>query len=210
MHAHAAVPRELVPLRIWAFVTGYVAAASALALALFFLLADPFGAQLRTWFWLGPANDALSIVLAPALIVASVLVWRMLTPGVIVGALTIIVSAGYVAMSVVTALMLAGRATLDTQYLAAVPTILAQFGWFIAVGFVGVRRASLTRLLSRGAFVLGIAGLAAIAVFAVGFAMPTGSAAQSILYLVGGIPGGVAFVLVPVWWILLGVRAAPN
>ena len=205
---HTTVPGTAVALRTWAFVTGYVGAASALAPALFFLLADPYGVRVRTWFWLGPANDALSIVLAPALIIAAVLVWRVLTPGVVVGALTFVMSAGYVAMAVVTVLMLAGRATLDTQYLAAVPTILVQFGWFIAVGFVSARRASLTPLLSRWAFVLGIGGVAAIALFGAGFAMPAGSVAQSVLFIIGGILAGVAFMLVPVWWILLGVRAA--
>ncbi|WP_193597581.1 hypothetical protein [Microbacterium sp. YJN-G] len=47
----------IAPLRAWALVVGYMGVASALALALFFALADPFGVHLRTWSWLGPAND---------------------------------------------------------------------------------------------------------------------------------------------------------
>ncbi|GAA1815220.1 hypothetical protein GCM10009749_26150 [Agromyces neolithicus] len=191
-------------LRRWAFTTGYLGLASALALALFFALADPFGVQLRTWYWLGPANDVLSIALAPAQIVAALLLWRALAPSATLGALAVVMSLATAYLAVTTVRMLMGGATLDDQYVAAIPAIVLMFGFLIAVGLVGLVRARMCHILARWAVVIGSAGLAALLVFAIGFLLPAGSAGQWAVFIIGGVAGAFAYVAYPVWWLVVG------
>ncbi|KRE21762.1 hypothetical protein [Agromyces sp. Soil535] len=197
-------------LRTWAFATGYLGLASALALALFFGLADPFGVELRTWFWLGPASDVLSVALAPTQIVAAILLWRALAPSATLAALAVVMSLATAYMAVTTVRMLMGVATLDDQYVAAIPAIVLMFGFLLAVGLVGSRRDRMSRRLARWAVVIGAAGVAAMLAFAIGFALPAGSAGQWTVFVIGGIPAAIAYVAYPVWWLVLGSGRAPR
>ncbi|MFC4138511.1 MULTISPECIES: hypothetical protein [unclassified Microbacterium] len=198
------------PLRAWALVVGYVGAASALALLLFFALADPFGVNLRTWSWLGPANDALSIVMAPGQAVAMVLLWQAMRPAPVVAVLTWLTIAALFAGAVVTAMMLAGLATLDTQYVFAIPMIVLMFAALLAAGLRVLRdRAHQTAIApgaARWAVITGASGIVALLIFALGFLFPAGSAVQLVVFIVGGIPGAIAYLGYPVWWLVLGLR----
>lgn len=213
--------------------TGYVGVASALALTLFFALSDPFGADLRTWSWLGPANDVLSVVMVPAQSIAMVLVWRALRPAPIVAALTWLTIAALVAAAVVTVRMLAGAATLETQFLFAIPQIVLMFGWLLAVGLHRLREHGrrdadhsrdldrarepdrardpdepllLTRGLAIWAVVAGAAGIAGLMLFSLAYAFPAESAGQLAFFIAGGVPGAIAYVVFPFWWLVLGLR----
>ncbi|WP_022888536.1 hypothetical protein [Agromyces italicus] len=216
----AGTSAETASVRAWALVTGYVGVASALALVLFFGLSDPFGQNLRTWSWLGPANDVLLIVMVPAQAVAMVLVWRAIRPAPIVAGLTWLTIAALVAAATVTARMLAGAATLDTQFMFAVPQIVLMFWWLLAVGLRALRRRrdaapdaardaapdALTRGLARWAVITGGAGLAALLLFALAYVFPAESAGRLAFFVIGGVPGAVAYLGFPVWWLMLGVR----
>ncbi|GAA1759506.1 hypothetical protein [Agromyces humatus] len=198
------IPRRTA-LRRWAFTTGYLGLASALALALFFALADPFGAELRTWYWLGPANDVLSVVLALAQIVAALLLWRALAPSATLAALAVVMSLATAYLAVTTVRMLMGLATLDDQYVAAIPAIALMFGFLVAAGLVGLRRDRMCHRLARWAVAIGSAGGAALLVFAIGFLLPAGSAGQWTVFIIGGIAGAFAYVAYPVWWLVVGL-----
>ncbi|REJ05118.1 hypothetical protein DY023_11085 [Microbacterium bovistercoris] len=189
---------------------GYVGVASALALLLFFALADPFGANLRTWSWLGPANDVLSMVMVPAQTIAMVLLWHALRPAPVVAVLTGLTIVALVAGAVVTGRMLAGEATLDTQFLFAIPMIVLMFATLLAAGLRVLRDRRhptvIGRRTARWAMITGGAGIAAMLLFALAYAFPAGSAGQLAFFIVGGVPGAVAYVGYPVWWLVLGLR----
>ncbi|QUY63428.1 Hypotetical protein [Gulosibacter molinativorax] len=125
--------------RAWSLTAGYLSIMSALALILFFALADPYGAQLPRWMWLGPANDVLSMALAPVIAIAAVLLWRRLG-GVLLGLFTVLLGLGNMVLAVVTGLMLAGAATLETQTIFAVPMIIAMFVWLVLAGLQNRKR----------------------------------------------------------------------
>lgn len=198
------------PLRAWALVAGYVGVASALALGLFFALADPFGANLRTWSWLGPANDALTIAMAPAQAIAMVLLWRTIRPAPVVAALTWLTIAALAANAAVSGMLLAGTASLDTQYLFAIPMIILMFGALLAAGIRMLRDRreppALGRRTARWAVVIGAAGIAALLLFSLAYLFPDGSAGQLALFIIGGVPGGIAYLGYPAWWLALGLR----
>ena len=191
-------------LRLWAFATGYLGLASSLTLALFYGLADPFGVNLRTWSWLGPANDVLSVVAAPAQSVAALLLWRRLAPSATLAVLAVLLSVGNAAMAVVTVRMLMGVDTLQDQFTVAIPAIALMFGFLLAVGLLGARRRVLGRRLARWAVVIGGAGIAAMLLFAVGFLLPQGSPGQWAMFVAGGVPAALGYVAYPVWWLVLG------
>lgn len=191
-------------LRSWAFTTGYLGIASFVAGVLFFALSDPFGARLRTWSWLGPANDVLSVVFAATMIVAVVLVWREIARGVVVAVLTLATCLLQAWGALVTVRMLMGAATLNGQFAAAIPALVVTLAWWITVGVVASRAGTLNRLLTRSAVVLGITGLVGFAVFGVGLLLPAGSPSQWVAFIVGGVCGGAVYALLPVWWIVLG------
>jgi hypothetical protein len=71
----------------------------------------------------------------------------------------------------------------------------------VTVGAILVQSAWLTAVSGRRA---GLAMLAGLPVFALGYLAPTGSALRKALFAVGGTLSGAAWVSWPVWYLLVG------
>ncbi|WP_194409748.1 hypothetical protein [Microbacterium cremeum] len=193
-------------LRIWAGVTGFMAAAALVALVLFFALARPFGAEQRQWSWLGPVNDWLMVLSAGPWIVATVLVavrahldgaWWILSGAVIVG---------IAAMAVVTLTMLAGRTGLGLQVAVTLPATVLAFTWAAVATYAAARRAVVPDGVATLALVLLIALVAGGAVVAISFLVPEGPV-RTALWVLGGVPAGLAWIGYPALWLSIAATA---
>lgn len=186
-------------LRIWAGLNGFVSAASLMALALFFVLATPFGAERRQWSWLGPVNDWLSVLgVAPWIVAMLLLAVRVRAPSWFWVA-TFVVAAGVVVMAVVTLLMLAGRADLSQQAAVALPVTVAAFAWLGVAAYFAGRAAVVPSWVEVLAYALAGALLIGAAIVGVAFALP--QASRMPLFVVGGVLGGLAWLGFPAWWL---------
>lgn len=191
-------------LRIWAGVTGFMSAASLIALVLFFVLARPFGDEQRQWFWLGPVNDWLTVLSADPWIVATILFalrarldggWWILTGATI---------AGIAALAIATLAMLAGWTTLTVQAVVAVPSTVLAFVWAAVATSAASRRAVVPDGVATIALVLLIALVVGALAIGVSFLVPEGPV-RIALWVIGGVPGGLAWLGYPAVW--LGVAA---
>lgn len=193
-------------LRAWSFLTGIVATQSVAALAAFYVFSSPFTNAYSTWSWLGPANDVLTVILAPILSLAAILVWRALAPSRLLAVLTVLLILGQAIGAAVTVLLIARIVDLDAQFAAFVPVVLTMFGWLIAASIIGRRRGRIDAALARWGVVIGLVMPIALGVVAIGFALPTGSAAQWTVFALAGVPGALAWCSYPIWWIVFSFR----
>lgn len=193
-------------LRIWAGVTGFMSAASLIALVLFFVLARPFGDEQRQWFWLGPVNDWLTVLSAGPWIVATILLalrarldgaWWILTGAVAIG---------IAAMTVVTLTMLAGWTGLSLQAAVALPVTILAFVWAAIATSAAARRAVVPDGVATLALVLLIALVVGGAIVAIAFLVPEGPV-RIALWAVGGVPAGVAWLGYPAVWLAVAATA---
>lgn len=194
-------------LRIWAGLQGFISAASLLALLLFFGLATPFGNEQRQWSWLGPVNDWLSVLGAAPWIVASVLLALRVRAPWWFWALTVLLAIAVLAAALVTVLMLAGRASLQLQFAFAIPMIAISFLWLAFAGVLGTRSVALPAWM--GVFAVGIAVAFALGAVIVGvaFAVPEATGWRMPLLITGAVPGFLAMIAFPVWWICVASTA---
>lgn len=191
--------------RIWAGLQGFVSAAALLALLLFFAMAMPFGAERRQWSWLGPVNDWLSVLGATPWIVAMVLLAASARVPAWVWVATGLIAAGIIAGSVVTVLMLAGRATLMLQAAVFTPVAAVGFAWIAVVGTIAANAVVLPRWVAVFAVVLAIALAVGGAIVAVGFLLP--ASGRLPLFVIGAIIGGLSWIGFPVWWLMVASTA---
>jgi hypothetical protein len=85
-----------------------------------------------------------------------------------------------------------------------VGAILVQSVWLTAVSGRLARRGHWPKGLARLGRGAGLAMLAGLPVFALGYLAPTGSALRKALFAVGGTLSGAAWVSWPVWYLLVG------
>jgi hypothetical protein len=194
-------------LRIWAGLQGFISAASLIALLLFFALATPFGSEQRQWSWLGPVNDWLSVIGAAPWIVASVLLAMRVRAPWWFWMLTAFVGIAVLAAALVTVLMLAGRATLQMQFAFSIPMIAVSFLWLAFAGVLGVRSVTLPPWM--GVFAVGVAVAFALgaALAGIAFAFSEASGWRMPLLIAGAVPGFLAMIALPVWWICVASTA---
>ncbi|MFT4137346.1 hypothetical protein [Microbacterium sp.] len=193
--------------RIWAGVTGFLSAASLLALVLFFALARPWGDVQAGWFWLGPTNDWLSVLGAVPWIVATILLARHARLGGAWWVLTGAVVAGIAAMAIVTLVMLAGRTTLEVQTITALPAVLLAFVWTAIATSAAVRQGALPGWVAGLAVALVVALVVGALLIGVAFLVPEGPS-RVVLWVVGGVPGGLAWLGYPAAWLCIAARVS--
>lgn len=186
-------------LRIFSGLQGFVSAAGLLALLLFFGLA--FGAEARRWAWLGPVNDWLYVLGAAPWIVASVLLVLRVRGGAPLWILTGVLCVLIVAGAVVTMLMLAGKVGLSAQFAVAGPMTFVGFIWLWPASAAAVGAAALPRWVLVYAIALLVAMLVGGAIVGAAFLLP--EAARMPLFIVGGIPIGLAMIGFPAWWLIV-------
>jgi hypothetical protein len=190
-------------LRIFSGLQGFVSAAGLLALVLFFTLATPFGAEQRRWSWFGPVNDWLYVIGAAPWIVASVLLVIRVRGGALLWTLTVALGILVAAGAIVTLLMLAGKVGLDTQVLVAAPMTLVGFIWLWPAAAAAVRAAALPPWLLPFSIAVLLAFVIGSALVGAAFVLPADSPARMVLFIVGGVPIGLAMVAFPAWWLIV-------
>lgn len=193
--------------RIWAGLQGFISLAAVVALALFFLLASPFGGAPSRWSWLGPVNDWLAVFGAVPWVVAMVLLTLYVRAGPWFWAFTVIASAGAAAIAVVTLLMLAGRVGLAVQGVVGVGAAAVAYAWAAVAGNL----AHAAGVVPAWVSILAIAILVAVVVggiaAGIGYLAPAGSALQTSLYVTGGVVVGLSSFAFPAWWLILASTA---
>ena len=85
-----------------------------------------------------------------------------------------------------------------------VGAIIIQSVWVTAVSTRLLRRGGWPKRLARLGRGAGIAMLAGLPVFSLGYLAPSGSALRKALFAVGGTLSGAAWVSWPVWYLLVG------
>jgi hypothetical protein len=194
-------------LRIWAGLQGFLSAAGLIALVLFFVLATPYGIEQRRWAWLGPVNDWFYVIGAAPWIIASVLLVLRARGGALLWTLTVILCVLIVSTAVVTALMLAGRVGLGTQFLVATPMILLGFIWLWPAATSAVGAGALPGWMLPVSIAVLLAFVCGGAVIGGALLLPAASDLRPVLYIAGGIPVAIAMVAFPTWWILVASHA---
>jgi hypothetical protein len=174
-------------------------------LILYFALARPWGSSHSgPWEWMGPANDIVGSISMALLIPAVVSLGsrlradRLLVPLGVAGAM------GMGALAAAGPLLVAGRISLETQFLVAGLALPAVFGWLLRVNRTGRLTGLLPAGLARFGERIGLAALLGTALAALGLVFPMGSAAQYVILGLAAIPGLPAYLALPVWPILLG------
>ncbi|QAY72158.1 hypothetical protein ET445_01210 [Agromyces protaetiae] len=193
-------------LRLWAFLAGGSGVVALVPLIGFFALGAPFAGTYTRWSWLGPANDALSIIVMPATAVFAVFVARRLrsrVAWVLTGLL--VVAAG--ALVWATAAMLHGAVGFEVQFVVAVPFAVAMFAWTLVASRRAARRGMLGAGMSRWGVIMAVSALAGVALFGAGLLLGgVADAAETALLIAAGIPTAAAWLAFPVWCVALAYR----
>lgn len=194
--------------RVWAGLQGFLSLAALIALALFFLLATPFGTPQPRWSWLGPVNDWLAVLGAGPWVVAMVLLTMYLGAGPWFWTLTIVASAGAVAIAIVTLLLITGVVGLQTQSVVAVGATLVAFAWAAVAAPVAESAGALPPWASVFAIAMAVALVVGGIIAGIGYLAPAGSALQATFYVAGGAIGGLAWLAFPTWWLIVASTLA--
>jgi hypothetical protein len=189
--------------QVWALTSCITGLAANVLLVLFFLLAQPFGAIRQDFMWLGTAND-WAIVVQFLTLVPVALALRSWLPAT--RAVRLTTTAALVAMvgtAVLQLLLIAGVLDFDVQVVLIVPMFLVIYAWVLAVSSTGHRHGTLPRPVSRFGLLLGVCYPVGLLIAAAGLPFGWGSVAQLAFGIPGVLLGGVSWLALPVWPLLL-------
>ena len=202
------VPRTSPATRREALVSGWTGLAANLLLVLFFALAAPFAEEPNGLGWLGTANDWLMVPQFVALVPVAVAVGRRLPPS---RWRTTATAGGITAMAAIAVLQLLlalGVLAFDVQVVLVVPAILLVHLWLLAVSLLGHRSATLPRPVTRAGVLIGAGQPLGAALVAVTLVVP--EPVRWALLVPGLAVGGVAWLALPVWPLLLVRSPSPE
>lgn len=196
----------------WALLAGASGLLANTALALFFALARPWGANPQSeWFWLGTLNDVTGglsmLLLAPAALELA----RRVGAGKRLRLLTRAAVTLMAALAAASGLLVVGVLPLAGQFVVSAVAVPVLFLWMIAVSRRGRRAGVLGAATGRFGAAVGIGSLGATVAFGVGWVLPE-SAARTIVLGVAGTVGAASYFLFPIWPIALArtVFATPS
>jgi hypothetical protein len=159
---------------------------------------------------LGPANDLVGS-LASALMIPVALSLRSLLPDD--RAVGPVQGVGLASMGVLTVggpLLVLGVVPFETSTAVTLGAAMVLAGWLLTVNRWMRRQGTLRPSLARFGEVVGASTLAAGAgAGAALLLLPEHSAARLVALAVAGVPGVLAWLATPVWFLRLGSRAAP-
>lgn len=171
----------------------------------YYLLARPW--QPVRWGpheWLGPANDIVGSLSMAALIPVIGYVWRRVPDDRPLAVLSGAAIAASAAFAVAGPMLVAGRITLETQFVVAGVGLPVIFGWLWRANRASRRSRLLPPRTARLGRWIGVVALAATGLAAIGALLPFGSPAQVVVLGAAAIPGLPAYLAFPVWQILAG------
>jgi hypothetical protein len=181
-------------------ITGLVANA---LLVLFFLLAQPFGAIRPEFEWLGAANDWVIVVQFLTLIPVALALRSWLPATRAVRLTTVAAVVAMVAIAVLQLLLIGGVLDFDLQVVLIVPMFLVIYAWVLAVSSTGHRHGTLPRPVTRFGLLLGVGYPVGLLIAAAGLPFGWGSVGQLAFGIPGVLLGGVSWLALPVWPLLL-------
>jgi hypothetical protein len=189
--------------QLWAMISGITGLAANLLLVLFFLLAQPFGVARPGFMWLGTANDWVIVVQFLTFIPVALALRRWLPATRAVRLTTVLAAVAMVAIAVLQLLLVAGALDFGVQVGLVVPLFLVVYAWVLTVSSAGHRQGSLPRPVTRSGLLLGVCFPVGLLIVAAGLPFGWGSAAQLAFGVPGIVLGGVAWLALPVWPLLL-------
>jgi hypothetical protein len=193
----------------WALTSGIAGLVANVLLALFFLLAQPFGvngplAQAgQDFMWLGTANDVVIVVQFLTFIPVALALPRWLPPMRSMRAATVAAVGAMMAVAIWQLLLVAGVLEFEVQVLLVVATFLVVYAWVIAVSSTGHRYGTLPRSVTRFGLLLGVSYPVGLLIAAAGLLFPSGSVAQLAFVVPGVVIGAIGWLGLPVWPLIL-------
>lgn len=187
----------------WGLLAGVTGVVANLLLAALWALAIP---GLEKFEWTGPANDVVGGIVSTGALVPVAVALAALLDRRLVRVVTSLAVVAMGAMVVSSALLVADVLSFDVQVYVAIPVVVFMFGWVAAVGYVGTRGGRLPPRLARAATVIGLAGVAGLALALPGLLLPAQSVQQYVLFGAGLVVGVPAYLAFPVWLIVLSSR----
>lgn len=193
-------------------ISGVVGAVSGAALLAFFGLARPFGPDPDpTKDWLGPLNDATSIVQFAALVPVAVALRRRLagTPGagrpVLVA--TDVATAAMAVFVGAQALLVAGVVPFAQQAPVSTAAALVVLGWTVLVSRMGARTGGLPRPVVLVGTGTGVLVVSSVVLGGAGFLLPA-TGARDLVLLLALVVGALGWFGIVPWTYLLGSTGA--
>jgi hypothetical protein len=189
--------------RTTALVTGVAGLVGNVFLALFFALARPFDVH-TGYSWLGPANDAVTVAQFAAFVPVAVALRARLPVSRALDAMTSLAVAAMAAYVVLQVLLIADVLAFETQVGYVVVAIVVVMAWILQVSLSAHRTLALPRPVTRLGVLVGAAFFAGAVLVASGFAVP--EPVRLVLFGVGGALGGLAWLALPVFPLLLATH----
>jgi hypothetical protein len=198
--------------QVWAMTSAITGLAANVLLVLFFLLAQPFGEVRSGFMWLGTANDWVIVVQFLTLVPVALTLRSRLPATRAVGLTTAAAVVAMVGTAVLQLLLVAGVLRFEVQVWLVVPLFLVIFGWVLTASSAGHRHGTLPRPLTRFGLLLGMCFPLGMLITAAGLPFGWGSTAQLAFGVPGLLVGGLSWLALPVWPLLLArlVFTAPN
>ena len=187
----------------WAMTTGITGLVANLLLVLFFVLARPFGEVQQTFMWLGTANDWLIVVQFLTFIPVALALRRWLPATRAVRLTTAVAVVAMAAIAVLQLLLIRGLLDFGVQVGLVVLMFLLVYAWVLAASSAGHRHGSLPRPVTRLGLLLGVCFPVGLLITAAGLAFGWGSPGQLAFAVPGLVIGGVGWLALPVWPLLL-------
>lgn len=192
----------------WALVSGFAGVVANVLLVAFFVLA--LGLGLAHYGWLGTVNDALIMVQFLTFVPVALALAGWLPSSRSVRVATTAAVIGMVFVALLQLLLILRVLTFDVQVLLVVAAFLPVYGWVLTVSSVGHRSGSLPRPATRFGLVLGVSFPVGLLIFVAGLPFGWGSPAQLAFAVVGGALGGLSWLALPVWPLLLARLVFPR
>ena len=199
-------PVEPIPARVLALVSGVVGLLAGLFLLAFFTL-DSYGARLGP-LSLGTVNDVLGAVQFAALAPVAWALGRRLPATRMVRAATAVAVVAMVAFVVLSVLLVTDVLAFEQQIGPQIVAILAIYGWLLLVNLVAHRTRSLPRAVTRMGVLLGVGLITGLVLVGAGFVLP--GLIGSLATWVGYALGGIAWLALPIYVLLLAARVFPR
>ena len=189
--------------RATAIVSGVAGLVANVFLALFFALARPF--DIHTGYsWLGPANDAVTVAQFATFVPVAVALRARLPVSRALNVMTSLAVAAMVAYVVLQVLLIADVLAFETQVGYVMVAIVVVVAWILQVSLSAHRTLALPRPVTRLGVLVGAAFFAGFVLVASGFAVP--EPMRLVLFGLGGALGGLAWLAIPVFPLLLATH----
>lgn len=154
--------------------------------------------------------DVAVAIFASALMLAVLLVGSAASDRSSATGLTWITAIGAGTLAVVSALRAGGSIPESAQLSVAGLFLVLLIAWLAAIGRAGRRTGVFGRGLSRFASILALGLALALMLLVFGAVFPEDTRGRAVVFTLGAIPGVLAWVALPIWWVVAAFRMFPS